>query len=85
MVRYDKIEDIVKELPMTIEKALEIYDLPFLIYRDDWWEASRRFEVTNVARENGKLRVFGHFIENGKREGLKEWRRTDLTFRIEKT
>lgn len=85
-MEYDDIKEIEKELPMRLEKAFELFKLPFIIYKDRWIEEGLgKFIVLKVSKDNEKLRVFGNFIYFGKvNHALKELRYTDHTYRVEK-
>jgi hypothetical protein len=80
-MKFEDISEIEKQLPMKLEDAIEKHDGPFVIYKDDW--RSFEFIVMKVAKDKGKLRVFGKFAYNGiLRDNLQELFRTGDKFRV---
>lgn len=81
---YTKIEEIEKEMPMSIQKALELYGTPVVLFRGDW--VSKKFILTKVALIQDGVRVFGYFTNGGsqKEPGLKELRCIRCLYRAER-
>lgn len=57
------LEEVLLQLPLKLEDIAKIFELPIVIYRDNWRE-STKFNLTKVVIEKKKLRAFGNFIFN---------------------
>lgn len=83
MVEYSKIEDIEKEMLMTLNEAFSKFTLPIVIHKDRWVLNNLKFVITKVAKTDDGVRVFGNFIYDNLREtGLKELQHPNGKFRV---
>lgn len=57
------LEEVLLQLPLKLEDIAKKFELPIVIYRDNWRE-STKFILTKVVIEKKKLRAFGNFIFN---------------------
>jgi hypothetical protein len=85
MIEYSNIDEVLKEFPLPLKEIFEKYGVPIVIFKDNWKaNDNMKFIVRKVAKDNEKLRVFGHFVYGEHQRGsLQELKFPDAKFRFE--
>ncbi|HLH85474.1 MAG TPA: hypothetical protein VKU79_01245 [Thermoplasmataceae archaeon] len=78
-----ELEEVLLQLPLKLEEIVEKFELPVVIYRDNWGEITK-FLLTKVVIDEKKLRAFGHFIYNIRQSGMKELYCTFCKYRVKR-
>ena len=76
------LEDVLLQLPLKLEEIVEKFELPVVIYRDNWMEGTK-FLLTKAVMDKKKLRAFGNFIYRERQTGLKELYCTFCRYRVD--